>query len=96
MGKAFYEEIIKLQKGININNVKIENSIQSNLTLLDEELADFFVDNNFEFGSSFDGTRNELTRHRSARILAGREILVSKGKKQALYVLFKAKILITL
>lgn len=91
MGKAFYEEALKLQKEINFNNAKIENSIQSNLTLLDEELADFFIDNKFEFGSSFDGTQNELTRHNSSKILAGRELLVSKGKKTGFICVVQSK-----
>lgn len=91
MGKAFYEEALKLQKEINVNNAKIENSIQSNLTLLDEELADFFIDNKFEFGSSFDGTQNELTRHCSKKILAGRDILVGKGKKTGFICVVQSK-----
>lgn len=79
MGKAFYKEVIRLQKEINKNNTKITNSIQSNLTLLDCGFAKFLIENGFKIGSSFDGTKNDLTRFNSQKILDGRKIVTDNG-----------------
>ena len=79
MGIDFYKEIINLQKSMNKYGTEITNSIQSNLTLLDEEFASFLVSNNFKIGGSFDGTTNELTRHNTAKILSGRDFILNAG-----------------
>ena len=75
MGKEFYQQVLYLENLYNTNGCIITNSFQSNLTLLTEELADFFVSNGFTFGTSYDGFENEKTRHSSKQILKGREIL---------------------
>jgi len=75
MGQAFYESVISLQKEINTTNAYILNTMQSNLTLLDENFAMFLLKSKFGIGGSFDGTQNEKTRHCSAQILAGHNIL---------------------
>lgn len=79
MGKEFYERMLYIQRSINTNGAKIKNSIQSNLTLMSKELAEFLVTKDFHIGSSFDGTTNEETRHNSSRILAGHEIVKAAG-----------------
>lgn len=79
LGKAFYEKAIALQRKINKNNIPINNTIQTNLTLLDEEFADFLVKNNFHIGSSYDGITNDKTRHNTAQIMKGHEILKKSG-----------------
>lgn len=57
-GLDFYRELIKLQKEYNKNQVVIENTIQTNGTLVDDEWAKFFAENKFLVGLSLDGTRN--------------------------------------
>lgn len=79
MGKNFYEEIIRFQKEVNTYGTEITNSIQTNLTLLDADMARFLLDNKIKVGSSFDGRNNDLTRHCSERILKGHEVLKSLG-----------------
>mgnify|MGYP004502912127 FL=1 len=80
MGMEFYERVVELQNEFNINNISIQNTVQTNLTLLDKKFADFLVENNFHVGSSFDGImQNEATRHNTDRILKGHEILKSSG-----------------
>lgn len=80
MGIKFYERVIELQSELNINNIAIQNTIQTNLTLLNKEFADFLVRNHFRIGSSFDGvTKNEETRHNTERILEGHDILKKCG-----------------
>jgi uncharacterized protein len=54
-GIAFYEEIIKLQKQYNKNGRFIQNSIQTNGTLINAEWAEFFKKNRFLIGISLDG-----------------------------------------
>lgn len=81
MGKEFYQHVFYLEKIYNTNNCVITNSFQSNLTLLTEELADFFVSNGFTFGTSYDGVENDKTRHLSEKILNGRKILQQHNSK---------------
>ena len=81
VGVDFFKQAINLQKKLNTKKAKIENSIQSNLTLLDTEFVDFLLDNKFHIGGSFDGLLNELTRHNSDRILAGRQKVIDAGGK---------------
>lgn len=79
MGKGFYEKMLEIQRSINTKGARIKNSIQSNLTLMTNEMAEFLVSNDFHIGSSFDGTTNEETRHNSNRILAGHEEIKAAG-----------------
>lgn len=79
MGKQFYRTVIEMQREINVNNAKIENSIQSNLTLLDEDFVKFLLENNIRVGGSFDGTMNHLTRHNTDKILKGRQLIIEQG-----------------
>ena len=78
-GVDFYRQALRMQREINDCGTVIENSIQTNLTLADEEMFRFFVENKFHIGSSFDGTTNDMTRHNTDRILAGREKVLSCG-----------------
>lgn len=57
VGLDFYKDIISIQKNFK-KEYNIRNSIQSNGTLLTNELANFFQDNNFTIGFSLDGTKN--------------------------------------
>lgn len=81
MGRDFYQKAIELQKEININNAKITNSIQSNLTLLDDDFVELLIENKFSIGGSFDGTQNEHTRHNSDKIIKGQELISKHGGK---------------
>lgn len=78
MGQNFYEEMLSLQKNYDCT---IKNSIQSNLTLLTPELADFLSSNDITISGSFDGICNEQLRGCSNAILAGRKLMVDRGKK---------------
>ena len=79
VGKEFYENVLKLQSEYNTKNTTIKNSIQTNLSLMTDDFAKFLVENNFYVGSSFDGTKNEFTRHNTAKILEGHETLKKAG-----------------
>lgn len=67
MGVDFFKKAVEMQK--EYHNVKIRNSIQTNLTLLNNEWIEFFKENSFKVGSSHDGTQNEKTRGNSDRIM---------------------------
>lgn len=54
-GLEFYKSVIKFEKKWNVNQVVIENSIQTNGILIDDEWAAFFHDNHFLVGLSLDG-----------------------------------------
>ena len=79
-GKEFYEYAFELQENYKELPVRIRNSIQTNLTLMSEEMASFLIDHNVYLGSSFDGINsNERTRHNTDQILRGYEIYSKQG-----------------
>ena len=43
--------------------------MQTNLTLLTDELAEFLIKNGFKLGSSYDGIQNEITRGKTKQFL---------------------------
>lgn len=65
VGLQFYKELIKFQNKYNKNKITINNSIQTNGTLINAEWAKFFSENNFLVGVSLDG--NKVT-HNTNRI----------------------------
>ena len=78
MGLDFFKDVLALQKQY---GCKINNSIQSNLTLLTPEFADFLIENNISISGSFDGVCNEELRGCSERILNGRKLMIDRGKR---------------
>ena len=79
MGKEFYEKVVELQKQYDTKGKIINNSIQTNLSLMTNDLAKFFINNKFHIGSSFDGTTNEKTRHNTNNIMKGYETYKKNG-----------------
>lgn len=63
-GIDFFYEIIKYEKELEriYENLKFDNSIQTNASLVTDEWIDFFKDNNFIVGISLDGDE-ELNYH---------------------------------
>lgn len=78
MGLDFYKAVLELQRSY---PCKINNSIQSNLTLLTPEMADFFAQNSIDISGSFDGVCNERTRGNSEEILSARQLMVARHKR---------------
>jgi len=78
MGLDFYKKVVALQKSA---VCRIRNSMQSNLTLMTEELAGFLCENDFAISGSHDGVLNFKSRGRDEEILKGRQMIVSQGKK---------------
>lgn len=80
MGLNFYKKVIELQEYYRKKcDVKVSNNIQTNITLLTEEMAEFFVKNSFTIGSSYDGIFNQKTRGQSENILNGVGIYKNAG-----------------
>lgn len=77
MGIQFFRDAIKLQK--RYDKVKIINRIQTNLSLIDSEWVQFFKENSFTIGSSFDGTINDSTRGNSEKVLNNSKLLKENG-----------------
>lgn len=78
MGVEFYEKALEMQK--DYENVQIENRMQSNLTLLTDEMVDFLCENRIGIGASYDGVENDNMRGNTDKILAGRQKLIDRGK----------------
>lgn len=54
-GIKFYRQVVEYQNLLRHSNQKIMNGIQTNATLVNKELAEFFRDNHFSVGVSLDG-----------------------------------------
>lgn len=76
MGVDFFRQAIRMQAGC---RGRIRNSLQSNLTQMTEEFADFLCSSHISVRTSFDGCKNEETRGNAREILAGREMLLRRG-----------------
>lgn len=88
MGLDFYKDVIHLQKKY---KSKINNSIQSNLTLMTDEFADFIIHNKISISSSFDGICNDELRGNSDKILTGRRLILDKGGKCGFIMVVSSK-----
>jgi anaerobic sulfatase-maturating enzyme len=65
-GLDFYKKAMKLQKQYS-GSKKIENTLQTNATLISEDWAHFFKDNNFLIGVSIDGPKSIHDRMRISK-----------------------------
>lgn len=90
MGLDFYKDVLKIQQKA---TCKIQNSMQSNLTLMTPDLADFFCENEFKLSGSFDGVCNSTLRGNDEKILRGRQLIIDRKKKCGfIMVLSKANV----
>lgn len=89
MGLSFYKKVVELQK--QYTQSVFTNSLQSNLSLMNEEMAVFFKENNFNIGSSFDGVCNDITRGNSEDILNGRKCIIDSGQKAGFIMVVSKK-----
>lgn len=64
MGVDFFRKVVRLQRKYAPHNAKISNALQTNATLITEELARFFGRNNFLIGVSVDGSEGIHNQHR--------------------------------
>ncbi len=64
MGLDFFRHSLEIQKKYARPDMKIENTIQTNGTLIDDEWAAFFKGNDFLVGISIDGPRELHDRYR--------------------------------
>ncbi len=54
-GLDFFRHLLEFQKKHNTNNIRIQNSLQTNGLVIDQEWAEFLAQNNFLVGLSLDG-----------------------------------------
>lgn len=80
MGIDFYRKVIQYQNMYK-NETIVTNSIQTNLTLMSNEYAEFFKKYNFGVSSSFDGAKNEELRHNTLSYENGKRIWYATGEK---------------
>lgn len=64
LGLNFFKQIVELQKPLTNLSYKIINNVQSNGTLLNEKIADYFLEHNFRIGFSLDGTEECHNKYR--------------------------------
>jgi uncharacterized protein len=64
IGLPFYRKLIELERKYNTSNIKINNVIQTNGSMIDEEWAIFFKKNNFLIGISLDGLLETHNKYR--------------------------------
>lgn len=63
-GISFFQKVIDLQKKYFRDGHKIQNSIQTNATLIDDKWARFFKKHDFRIGISLDGSKKSHNRFR--------------------------------
>jgi uncharacterized protein len=87
LGKRFFKDMIKAQKEI-LKDKQVVNTIQTNGSLIDEEWAEFFKENNFQVGISLDGPedlhieqRPSLSGDSFEQTIRGIQILQENGIK---------------
>ncbi len=64
MGLDFFKKAVKLQKQYAHSNSRISNALQTNATLIDQPMAEFFAKNNFLIGVSLDGPKSVHNKFR--------------------------------
>lgn len=79
MGREFYQRALELQQQYRQPGQQITNAMQTNGTLIDEQWADFFAENNFLIGISIDGPAALHDRHRKDRAGQGSQQRVLQG-----------------
>jgi len=79
MGIQFYEKVVELQKRYRREGQKIENSLQTNGTLISQEWVDFFKANDFQVGVSLGGAPEVHNANRIFRNGQGSFEQVMKG-----------------
>ncbi len=78
-GLKFYQNYMKIVNKYKKNNQKVVNMIQTNATLITEEFAEFFKDNNFIVSVSLDGDEKSHNKNRLINKSLGSFNLVMRG-----------------
>ena len=69
-GLEYFQKVMELEEeSFQNTNIPIENSIQTNGTLIDKHWISFFKKHSFKVGISFDGIHNESYRQQSEKTL---------------------------
>lgn len=80
MGINFFVKVLDIQEKYS-DNVKFVNKMQTNGTLINSEWANFFVENDFRIGISYDGGNNATGREKQDQTLKGRNNLIRANGK---------------
>ena len=79
-GIDYFHQALDIEKKVNINDsVVIENSIQTNGTLITNEWINLFKEHNIRVGISFDGVDNDKYRQHSKKVLKSMKMLEAAG-----------------
>ena len=80
VGLPYFRQAMDIERRFFIENgITIENSVQTNGTLIDKEWIDFFKEHNFKVGISFDGIENEKYRGQTEKTLKAFRLLQEAG-----------------
>jgi len=76
---SFYREVNSFIKEYIPNNIKVNQHIQTNATLLNDEWCEFFIESGMKVGVSIDGTKHITDRNRVYRNSKGSfDIIIKK------------------
>ena len=79
-GLDYFKAAMDVEKRVHIqSSVLIENSIQTNGTLINDDWIAFFRENDFKVGISFDGVNNDKYRQGTSKTLAAMKRLKKAG-----------------
>jgi uncharacterized protein len=83
-GIDFFKKAVELQKIFNKNKIEVVNAIQTNATLINDDWAEFFAENNFKIGTSIDGPKwihNKIRSRSYDRVIKGVQKVQKSGKE---------------
>ena len=89
-GLSFFEKIVAYQKKYQSGH-EIKNHVQTNATLLDDDFACFFKENDFGVSISFDGKYNDVLRQKSEETVNGIETCKRHGIRPAVLSVIHAE-----
>ncbi len=80
VGLDYFKQAMDIERKVHIQSgVVIENSVQTNGTLINGEWIRFFKENGFKVGISFDGADNERYRQGTDKVLRAMKLLRRAG-----------------
>ncbi len=80
IGIDYFRRALDVERKVFINDsVIIENSVQTNGTLIDKEWIRLFKEHNIKVGISFDGVENDKYRAQSEKVLSSMKALKEAG-----------------
>ncbi len=79
-GKEYYKKAMEIEEEISLlKDIKFDNRVQTNGTLIDKDWIKFFKKHGFKLGLSYDGVDNDAYRQQGEKVLKNMDLLKKNG-----------------